>query len=223
MSFLKKISIAGAVLGASMMLASSAGATIVTVSGALSDVSNNSLVDNTIVGDGQLFPQVSLADNSALVTGLSDAFAPNDGSDGGGGELWFEFVNTSAENLFFKARANDILNGFIGGFRLTWMDSAKHALTSTPIGLPSPDGTTLDITAAQGVVYYLVATWDSAFALDDGNDGFSVPIVGFSVSTASSGNAPSTVPLPPSLVLFGSGLLGLGFLSARRRRKATSV
>lgn len=216
MSLIKKFGIAGAVFGASMAFAGTASA--VSVSGTFSDD-----FSNDTVADGGTFnlDNTGLASFTSTSTGLTPGgISP---LPGGPGQFWFEFKNTSATNLYFRASVNDTPNGFIDGFTLTWKNAALQDLESYTVGLPAPFGTTLNITAAVDSIYYLVATWTGATSADNGGGSYTAPELIFKVTTFVSLEAPSEVPIPPSLVLFGSGLLGLGFLSARRRKKVASV
>lgn len=206
MSFLKKISIVGAVLGASMMLASSAGAVSVT------SFSGDAFGDTSdVVGSGDDGSTTSLTGvlSSVSLSGLLQV--------GVAGEFMFKFENTYnlGGNLALGASVSEVPTSQIEGFTLSWLNSTFDVL-DTVNGLPAPDPGELGIITGFGSVVYLLATWDNV----TGGVG---PTLTFNLSQAVTTDIPSSVPLPPSLVLFGSGLLGLGFLSVRRRRKATSV
>lgn len=108
---------------------------------------------------------------------------------------------------------------------VTWW--AEDAIGSVPLLGAATSGSDANQTMgiiefAQNTVAYLFVQYNGPQAeyLDySSSESFSVRVLANGPSAAS---APA-VPLPPSLVLFGTGLLGVGFLSMRRRRKATSV
>ncbi len=68
------------------------------------------------------------------------------------------------------------------------------------------------------------AIWTLTALLNETSFYLNAITVSFEESDCTSVNCgnPPGVPIPPALLLFGSGLLGLGFLSARRRKKLTS-
>ncbi|MBL4893228.1 MAG: hypothetical protein JKX91_15695 [Rhizobiaceae bacterium] len=188
-----------------MLLASSAGAVSVT------SFSGDAFGDTSdVVGSGDDGSTTSLTGvvSSVSLSGLLQI--------GVAGEFMFKFENTFlGGNLALGASVSEVPTDQIEGFTLTWLNSAFGVLDLVN-GLPAPDPGELGIVTSFGSVVYLLATWDNV----TGGVG---PTLTFNLSQAVTTDIPSSVPLPPSLVLFGSGLLGLGFLSVRRRRKATSV
>lgn len=200
MSFLKNISIAGAVLGASMMLASSASAIVVT--GDFKDDGGNFVAD---------YAAVNVAAGQALIAD-SNFFG-----DGPSDQLYFEFHNTSFNDVFIIASINDNPDFIWDHFVATLYKADGVTEIDTFEDLPAPTSGNIFGGVIDGLAnFILVLEWDGVEStLTNGH---------INIIVASSADVHfGEVPLPPSLVLFGSGLLGLGFLSARRRRKATSV
>lgn len=215
MSFLEKFSLVGAVLGVSMMVASPASAITVHADGAPGSGIEDGTEGDGNVGNGTVY---TLNGDLTSYESTSDRLPEN-----GNGTFYFEFVNTHAtSNIIASASVGVNPTSplpLVDNFTLTWLNAAFINIGSY-VGLPAPNFFTLDTVIGIGQSFYLVATWDDVDTFGANDD---TPFITFSVSSNVTDSRIPEVPLPPSLVLFGSGLLGLGFLSARRRRKGESI
>lgn len=226
MKIFKKMSMAGVVLAVSLGSYTTAEALSV---GSLTGVVGAYSDTNGVPLGGFVFG--SPTDALILPTNELDQTPPNDSSvlsiahDDGNKVVAYRFANASGPALATRVTFDfhDLPEGppdnYIVGFDAFWAENADGTgilatLTGSLLG-PIAFG---QLTAA-----YLFVTFNSVLP-HAGNSEQLVTILFESSLSGGEGmpGAPS-VPLPPSMVLFGTGLLGLGFLSARRRKKATSV
>lgn len=190
--FLKKISVVASLALATMSFAGSANAMVV-ISGSLYDAAG---VMGTV--------------NVSALPGYAQATLDNNGETGNQvgveGNLNYTFFNDGAYgvNLIAKFTSSDTdpLSGGVtfNGFTFDWGPSV---LSASALGFDLITAGVLSIDTFLGSMQSITLNvhWDG---VQDGTTGV------LNVSA---------VPVPPALVLFLSGLVGMGFLSRRRRQK----
>lgn len=212
MKYLMKMTMAGAFVAALGLSVSSASAISVTSAAGF----------EAFGVTGTAVPLLGTTEVNNLPINTGDVYATFVSSGDDYTKLAYKFYNGGVPTLSTTVRVtyNDETNS--GAFETYWATDTTGSAASK---LTGPDNImhnaymdTIDFATGSGA--YLVILFKTAF---DTNFLSSVTL-GLTVTEGGEGgiDAP-TVPLPPSMVLFGTGLLGLGFLSARRRRKATSV
>lgn len=147
-------------------------------------------------------------DGLATSISINDTFATQiKGNNGeGGGSYAFEFTSTQALTALETSTLNPT-GGFLGA-TVQWNSLADGSgtvfgiLTNAQILANVP----LVVSFAANETKFLIASWDSI-----GKD-----LSNFDLRV-------EAVPVPPAVLLFGTALVGMGFLSRRRRRKNLSA
>lgn len=116
------------------------------------------------------------------------------------GSVVFQFQNLVAPDIgTFTTTTVNLSDGF-RDLEVYWSDNNLAngtGLASAIVG----GGTSLSTNFIVGTIRYLTLTWSGI----DGGTNLDIRV--------------AAVPVPPALLLFGTSLLGFGFLSRRRRRK----
>lgn len=219
MKLINKVGVVGAVLGAAMMFTGSAHAY------AVNSIINPALPGAVVIGDG--FSNNSVADDATTNLDGSDqsGLALSDelgyGSDG---EFRFAFKNTNlgGQNILVTMAVTESYTPYVEGFTAVWKNNLNQPLGLPYLGLPVTSSGPISVVVAAGSLFYLVVTWNNV--VDGGiNGGGELPKLLFTLASKETADELTPVPVPPSLALFGTALLGMGFLTARRRRKSTSA
>lgn len=126
------------------------------------------------------------------------------------GQATFKFTNTSLTAMAFGASLATVLQGFGGVFGSTvtlgWIGGTTD---STPGGIADILSATILLGAGQtGVLFVSYG--------DPTASGASHPGIQLQVGGTKGDNVPN-VPVPPALLLLGTGLLGMGALARRRK------
>lgn len=220
MNYLKNIAIAGTFVAASVASIGSADALVVqNFAGTLLGFGANAEAISSSSGSANPLGSVATDNQPTHLDSVSLGYAVGDPNS----LVGFKFVNATASEKTVTVTASYNHPDNASYFKTFWSFDPTGTVP-LPGYVVEGDNNPEDLGSitfgAYGLAYLFVQYLGGGDYL---GSNAATETLTFVVANGGGGHLTPTVPLPPSMVLFGTGLLGLGFLSARRRRKATSV